>query len=200
MNIEEFKKAVEEGKIKNKWYFYKRSEDNRNALIRDMYSLISFIKDKFNLEVYLIYGTLLGAIREQNFIEHDNDVDLSYMSKQNNLKDVLYEFQGLCTILRNHEVLSKICSNGHLHVYSPNKRNKFDFWTSFIIENKYYLVPLIEGEISSEIILPLRTIDFKNMKFPIPNKPENCLDSIYSNWKHPDLINKGIISKWKKIL
>jgi phosphorylcholine metabolism protein LicD len=165
MNLEEFKKGVAEGKIKDKWYFYKRTEDNKNALVRDMATLTSFIKDKFNLDIYLVYGTLLGAIRENNFIEHDNDVDFAYLSKQTNPTDILHEFYGLCAILKNHDILSKICSNGHLHVHSPNKRNKFDLWTSYIINDKYYLVPLFAGELKSSIILPLKQLNFKNQNF-----------------------------------
>jgi len=201
MNIEEFKKYVISGKIKDKWYFYKRTEDNKNALVRDMNSLTSFIKNKFNLDTYLVYGPLLGMIRERNFIEHDNDVDFAYMSKQTNIKDVLQEFQGIAIMLKNYDILSKICGNGHLHVWSPNKRNKFDLWTSYISEDKYYLIPLIDGNVQSSIILPLKEAIFKEQNFLIPNQPELFLDAIYNNWKTPILIyNEGIKNKWKKIL
>ena len=200
MNLEEFKQSVTDGQIPDKWYFYKRSESNKSVLIRDMKSLSTFIKDKFNLDLYLIYGTLLGAIRENDFMEHDNDVDLAYMSKQDNLIDILNEFKGMCCILKNHNMLSKICSNGHFHAYSPNRRNKFDMWTSFIIEGKYYIVPLIDGIKEDQIINPLKPINFKNQNFLIPNKPEKLLDLLYKDWKNPILDNKGIINKWQKLL
>jgi len=163
--------------------------------------LTSFIKNKFNLDTYLVYGPLLGMIRERNFIEHDNDVDFAYMSKQTNIKDVLQEFQGIAIMLKNYDILSKICGNGHLHVWSPNKRNKFDLWTSYISEDKYYLIPLIDGNVQSSIILPLKEAIFKEQNFLIPNQPELFLDAIYNNWKTPILIyNEGIKNKWKKIL
>ena len=200
MNINEFKKSVEKGTIKDKWYFYKRSEDNKNALVRDMNSLTNFIKDKFNLDIYLIYGTLLGVIRENNFIEHDNDVDFAYMSKQTNIADVLREFHGLCIILKNHDLLSKICCTGQIHVYSPNKRNKFDLWTSFIIDNKYYLIPLIAGAMEASLILPLKEITFKNQNLLIPNQSKNVLNTIYRNWEVPILEDKGLNQQWKKII
>ena len=201
MDIEKFKQNVAEGKIKDKWYFYKRNENVKNALIQDMNTLTKFIKEKLNFDIYLVYGTLLGIIRENNFIEHDNDVDFAYLSKQTNIKDVLQEFKSITDILRNYDILSKICGNGHLHVWSPNKRNKFDLWTSYISENKYYLVPLIDGNIQSSVILPLKEVIFKNQKFLIPNQPETLLDSTYNNWKTPIMIyNEGLKRKWKKIL
>jgi hypothetical protein len=200
MNLEQFKKDVAEGKIKDKWYFYKRTEGEKNALVRDMESLALFIKDKFNLDIYLVYGTLLGAIREQDFIKHDNDVDFAYLSKQNNIKDVLQEFYGITMMLKNHDILAKVCSNGHAHVYSPNKRNVFDLWTSYIIENQYYLVPLFNGDIDSSVILPLKQLSFKEKILLIPNQPKLLLDATYHTWQKPILDDKGIKNKWKKII
>jgi len=200
MNLEEFKNNVANGSIKDKWYFYKRTEDNKNALVRDMNSLVSFIKDKLNLDIYLVYGTLLGAIRENDFIEHDNDVDFAYLSRQNNKDDVLNEFYAVQYTLKNHDLLSKKCSNGHLHVYSPNKRNKFDLWTSFILDNKYSIVPIVDAEIDSSLILPFKTTLFRQYSFLIPNNPPKYLSSIYENWTIPILDKKGTKNKWKKLL
>lgn len=201
MDIEEFKKYVASGKIKDKCYFYKRNEKDKNNLVLDMGALTSFIKAKLNLDIYLVYGTLLGAIRENNFIAHDNDVDFAYMSKQTNTKDVLQEFKNITMILKNYDILSKICSNGHLHVWSPNKRSKFDLWTSYISKNKYYLIPLIDGNVQSSTILPLKESTFKGQNFLIPNQPEILLDTTYNNWRTPILIyTEGLKNTWKKIL
>ena len=200
MNIEEFKKDVTNKKIKDLWYFYKRSNDNKNALVRDMNSLTLFIKDKFNLDIYLVYGTLLGAIRENDFMAHDNDVDFAYLSKTDNAKDALHEFYGISAILKNHNMLGKVCCNGQLHVYSPNRRNKFDLWSSYISEDKFYLIPLFDGDMDSSIITPLKQIKFRSCDLLIPNKSELFLDNTYKNWKLPILDNKGLIKSWKKIL
>ena len=100
MNIEEFKKDVTNKKIKDLWYFYKRSNDNKNALVRDMNSLTLFIKDKF------------------------------------------------------------------------------------------YLIPLFDGDMDSSIITPLKQIKFRSCDLLIPNKSELFLDNTYKNWKLPILDNK----------
>ena len=43
------------------------------------------------VEAFPAYGTLLGAIREQDFIGHDNDVDLGYVSRHTHPLDVIRE-------------------------------------------------------------------------------------------------------------
>lgn len=201
MNLDDFKKEVQDGKIKDKWYFYKRTEQNKIDLVQDMKSLTNIIKDKFDCDIYLVYGTLLGAIREQNFMEHDNDVDFAYLSKKDNKKDIQNEFLELTLKLKENNMLSKICSNGHLHVWSPNQRHKFDLWTSFIINNKYSIVPLVDAEIDSSVIIPLQTQIFKNNNFLFPAHPELFLNHIYNNWQTPIFgYTRGLKKQWKKLL
>ena len=52
------------------------------------------------VDAFPAYGTLLGAIREQNFIGHDNDVDLGYVSRHTHPLDVIRESFRLQRILR----------------------------------------------------------------------------------------------------
>ena len=43
------------------------------------------------VDAFPAYGTLLGAIREQDFIGHDSDVDLGYVSRHTHPLDVIRE-------------------------------------------------------------------------------------------------------------
>ncbi len=52
------------------------------------------------VEAFPAYGTLLGAIREQDFIGHDNDVDLGYVSRHTHPLDVIRESFRLQRTLR----------------------------------------------------------------------------------------------------
>jgi len=54
--------------LKNKYLNKKIAEENLK--------LFKQIADKYNLKLILAYGTLLGAIREGDFITHDYDIDL----------------------------------------------------------------------------------------------------------------------------
>jgi lipopolysaccharide cholinephosphotransferase len=74
-------------RYKNKSYVFEPIDlQYRNIVIdsRDAFIGCSFIFDLFEkngVQGGVIYGTLLGAIRGGNFIEHDKDVDIYVMSE-----------------------------------------------------------------------------------------------------------------------
>jgi len=202
-NLEEFKKLVQEGKIKDKWYFYKRTEKEKQAQTEELPYLIDFFIKNFNTILYPIYGTLLGIIRNNDYILHDNDVDLAYLSNFSDKKDIINEYNHICEVLNTNQLLTKKCSLGQCHSYSKNKTYKFDIWTSFIINKKLSIVPLIDGEIEENSILPFKKYIFRNISILIPNKPKKILSIIYNSWETPIYSygnNRGIKNKWKKIL
>jgi phosphorylcholine metabolism protein LicD len=191
-NLEEFKKLVAEGKIKDKWYFYKRTEQQKQTQAEEIPLLVRYFKNRFNVILYPMYGTLLGIIREKDFILYDNDVDLAYLSLKTDKESVLKEFEFICEVLQKEELLTKIVSKGQLHCYGDSKTFKYDVWTSWIEnDNLYYIVPIKTG-INKSIVLPFKTCEFRKTQLPIPNNPDKILNFIYNNWKEP------ISDNWRK--
>ena len=81
------------------YYLYKKIvKNNRNRIFRKygMEALIQFdsCMQKNNLYYTLAFGTMLGAIREHGFINHDLDIDVSMFADDysDNLRDVLGEY------------------------------------------------------------------------------------------------------------
>ena len=83
------------------------------------------IANKNNLKFGLIYGTLLGAIREHDFIDHDEDIDLFVLSEQRDLlfnmlfelrkcdfEVVRYDRRGLISIMKNNEYID-------IYIFTP---------------------------------------------------------------------------------
>lgn len=198
-NLDHFKKLVQENKIIDKYYFYKRTEEQKQKQTEEMVWLVDYFKQNLKLKLYPVSGTLLGMVRDNDFIAHDNDVDMAYLSNQNNKKDVLKEFYEICQYLQNKTLLARLCRKGQLHCWGKSKIFKYDIWTSFIINDKFYLVPLIDGELNKEILIPFKSHIFRNCSFDIPNKPQEILNFIYSNWKKLDF-SLGERYKWKRIL
>ena len=164
--LEKFKEETKEeiSKLNYKKYFYQFSEIEKIKLVKEMKDIEVFFKDELELDVYPIYGTLLGMVRDDDFIGWDTDVDMAYLSKCNTNKAVLNEFNMICKFLEEKKLLlTRIKTASHLHVWSPNKGLRIDLWISWMDnKGKYHLVWTISGEMDSSIILPFKTIQFKN--------------------------------------
>jgi len=166
--------------------FSEKDETTKQQYIVD---LKSFEQEMINLKlpIYLIYGTLLGALREKDFIAHDTDIDIAYLSSCKNKEDVRIERQELIKYFTEHNMMrSNLPTIGIKTKYGASE-DMFDLWASWIEEDKYYLIPQING-LNKEILLPFKTLNFKGTNFLIPNKSEELLDIVYFDWKTP--INK----------
>ena len=200
-HLNEFKEAVKSGALPDKNYFYKRTEEELQAQTEEMSVLVDYFKSRFDIVLSPTYGTLLGMVRENNFIMHDNDVDFTYLSRFNNQFDALNEFCQIAGVLNNDGLLCKVCMAGQIHFFGPSKQFIYDLWSSFICNNKYYLIPLFCKGIDSNLILPFKSQEFRKVILPIPNEPEKLLDIMYVNWREPVtnhfLKDKTIYIKWQ---
>ena len=134
-------------------------------------NLIEFlgIMDDNSLSFVLLYGTLLGAIRNNAFIEHDEDIDIgleiSLMNKFLSLLFILKEHgfyvarhdaRGFISLIRNSEYIdvyffsakqsniSQCCGNYILTEMLTNTIPYSFYRHTFLIPEKYELFFLIE--------------------------------------------------------
>ena len=108
-------KGVYQFKPKN--LFHGRKKINRKKA-RENLLILRDILSKTRLRWGLVFGTLLGAVRENNFIAHDEDIDififyedknklinLIYKFKQFGFEVARYEKNSLFSIIRNNEYI-----------------------------------------------------------------------------------------------
>lgn len=150
-------------------------------------SLLKDLLDKNGISFILYAGTLLGAVRDHDFITHDEDIDLAFCSKdQTKVFDLLpllilngfniarYDRRGLLSVIRNGEYIDfyffspytddiSICSGAMcMTEFLENK-------TSFMFKDKEYLVPKnYEGYLLFEYGKNWKTpIKWNNYKMPL---------------------------------
>jgi len=169
--------------------FSERNENYKILLTKEMSDIILFFKKEFNLEIYLIFGTLLGAIREKDFIAHDTDIDLGYLSKFTSKEEVNKEFDFICESLKNKNLLKRRRGYKHFDCISLNKKFYFDIWVSYINITKNFCLAPFKFSFQENDFLPFRVISFKNKNFYIPKNSEFVLNKLYKNWATPILTN-----------
>lgn len=163
-------------------YFYQRSPLVKNQNVEDLKSIETFFKEKFDIDIYLVYGTLLGAVREKDFILHDGDIDIGYLSKKNKKEDVIQELIEIYKVLQQHEMLVKFWA-GQTHILSSNKRLIVDLWSSWIEDNKYYLINQFSGQLTEDMILPFTKVTLRGVEFLAPKELDIILTFSYGNWR-----------------
>jgi len=186
LTLESFKEQTKEEikKLNYRKYWYQYNDVDKLKVAKNMKEIETYFLEKRDLLVYPVYGTLLGMIRDNDFIGWDTDIDMAYLSKYHTNEEVLEEFNYICKFLEERKLLRyRIKTASHLHVWSPSKWLTIDLWISWIDNNgKYHLVWTIPGDIDKSMILPFKTVEFKGQTFCQMNKPEQFLDSLYGDW------------------
>lgn len=85
-------------------------------------NLILFKKtmDKYNIPFGIIYGTLLGAVRNNNFIEYDEDTDVFVLDEyRKEFLDLLFSFRDVGFQVARYDVdlLSLIRNDDYIDIY-----------------------------------------------------------------------------------
>lgn len=138
--------------------------------------------DKHGITFFLMYGTLLGAIREKDFIGHDTDTDIGVLeSQRNKIIAALKELQELgfnlirtgnpddrATIIRNDEYID-------FGLFRKEK-DKSGLTYYQYANNREYGPHFDQFE----------TVSFLGAAFLVPSNPEKLLDRWYGkDWSKP---------------
>ena len=138
----------------------------------------------------LAYGTLLGAIRDQDFIAHDDDVDLLYRLNAKSQADADVEVNTVVEYFRQHG-FGPIRFPGTLNVQiiAPSTGVAVDIFPYWVNDDTAFLhmeKMLVRG-IPLELLEPSSRIRFYEKEFGAPANPEGFLLARYGEgWNVSD--------------
>jgi len=155
---------------------------------------IKEILDEENIIFWLIGGTLLGAIREKDFLYWDDDIDVAVYNE-----DIIPKYD----ILKNKFMVKGFVFRDaeksvgtKINLYRFGQKNSIDglFLNSTYMNNKYRFSRVRKHP--RKYFEEYGEIKFKGMIFRIPYPPEKYLSSMYQNWKKPIKSNRPE-SEWR---
>lgn len=173
-------------KINNKLYRYEEEELSIDRIPLDRkiaFENLSFLTSLFNKEemnYFIFYGTLLGIIRENDFIEYDTDTDIVLFYKD---KDKFLELipsmdeYGFKIVRFTENIISIMKENEYIDLYFfQEKRN-------LLLRKIWYCQGLV---IKYNILSNFKNYQFKNINVKIPENYNKALKYLYGkNWKIP---------------
>ena len=146
-------------------------------------SLIRKGMQELEIDFFLMMGVLLGAVREQDFIKWDWDVELGFITET-----IVNRVDEIRTYFINKqfevELVDATYKNFKINLFYGN--NKYTLWglhySDNFLQRKNFKFP-------EKYFLTFDEINFRGLVYKIPNNTEDLLEYIYGDWKTPKKTN-----------
>jgi phosphorylcholine metabolism protein LicD len=140
--------------------------------------------DEANITFGLIYGTLLGAVREKNFIAHDEDTDVfCFEVDRQSVLDILFKLKEVGLVVGRYQeeedLISFVKNDEYIDIYFFRK----NLLGNYVSNGSYFEAKYLENLIE---------IEFLGEQFSVPWQPEVLLEKLYGkDWRVPREDVKG---------
>ncbi|RZI82501.1 MAG: hypothetical protein EOO67_17925, partial [Microbacterium sp.] len=175
--------------------FDTRTAEHVKPLLDSMENVLSALKE-IGIEAFIVYGSLLGAVRGGRLIGHDSDADLGYVSRFTHPVEVQVESFRIQRQLRElgYESFRYSGFAFRIDVYeSDGSRRGLDLFGGFIAPaygehpSMLYMMGEVGAPFELDWIYPLSEVSLEGRTLPAPAVPEKLLESMYgTGWKVPD--------------
>ena len=150
-----------------------------------------FVSGKFGYDPFLIYGTLLGAVREKGVIGHDSDIDLAYVSKHTDGVQVARELRVIAFALIEAGFRVRAYTT-HLRIHNEidgDADTHVDLFHTFFDEDEVLRFPYgVAGvvDVTKADWTGLREIDFAGSRGLLPDCAGRVAEALYgTGWRQP---------------
>ena len=150
---------------------------DRDIAFENLKVVVRVLRD-MGIRVSPAYGTLLGIIREGNFIEWDEDIDLFILSEdKDRFLNALWELKD--------EGLNLVREERCEHLYSVMRNGEYiDF---YIMDNISPEIRTGYGDLFmfEKHLTDLVEWNFRGLTISVPREYEECLEFLYGDWRTP---------------
>lgn len=169
--------------------FAERTAHDLDPLLDAMTDLLDVLAGA-GVPAFPAYGTLLGAVREGDFLGHDSDADLGYVSAHSQPVDVIRESFRLQRVVaaRGYRTYRYSGLAFRVEVVEADGATRFlDVFGGFLDGGRLYLMGEVGAPYERDWLLPLGTVSLRGREFPAPARPEKLLEAMYGpSWRVPD--------------
>jgi SAM-dependent methyltransferase len=168
----------------------KRSDEKWQRKVAWLYREVrEVLKSEFGNDVFLIYGTLLGAVREGNYIGHDVDFDAAYLSGLKRPEEVVLERHRVARVLIDHGL--DVCpKKTALHIYKPDDASaRIDLFHLYFDSADELCMPFGVAGTSSfhrDQWAGIEEIELNGESMGVPAAAESIVEHVYGDgWREP---------------
>ena len=143
----------------------------------------------FSLDCIPFYGTLLGMIRDGDFIAHDDDVDMIYLGRANGFEEMLIEREKVINGLKSFGFkILNIYNTGDYNFHVMVGKLHIDIFPSFMQDDGYAFFSSGKVKVAPlSDMLPLGKMKFYDMELKIPNRSQELMRIRYGDgWDVPN--------------
>lgn len=159
-------------------------EEEIDSHLSDVHEFLNRLS-KMGYPSFIFFGTLLGAIRDNSLISHDDDVDTVC---------VLPGVEGTKTseyVQQMAELLvgagGKVYGDYPYHRHVSIGRRAFDVFLGVDLGRSATIYSYKTISCPREELFSLKSFDFRERTYQIPQEPERLLERYYGpNWRVPD--------------
>jgi SAM-dependent methyltransferase len=170
---------------------FSNTEDSaRDEIMDALEKVLHDLVEECGLDAYLMYGCLLGAVRDGHMIGHDSDADVAYLSKHEHPFDIIRECTAATRRMRSLGWKVVRMSGANFKVWVPlpdGRRVGIDVFGSFHVQGRFHVTGSLTGTLDRSALVPFGTVTLEGREVVAPAKPEEVLAFTYGpTWRVPD--------------